>query len=144
MDVESQVLILESGRRVKYARCLIASGGRPKQLDLFQTVPAAIRDQYLTTFRTVEDFKRLEQMVRAGKDILIVGGGFLGSELACSVAYHGQKFASDSQQQQQQQPRVTQLFPEDGNMALVFPRYLFKWTTAKIRKCTIQKIIIVS
>jgi programmed cell death 8 (apoptosis-inducing factor) len=42
----------------------------------------------ITTFRTKDDFLDLEQNVSDPKckNIVIIGGGFLGSELACALA----------------------------------------------------------
>jgi programmed cell death 8 (apoptosis-inducing factor) len=41
----------------------------------------------------VDDYKRLADIIQSGnKRILIVGGGFLGSELACGVARFGRKY----------------------------------------------------
>jgi programmed cell death 8 (apoptosis-inducing factor) len=34
----------------------------------------------------IADFKNLHEIVRQGKTVAIVGGGFLGSELACALA----------------------------------------------------------
>lgn len=143
MDVESQVLLLESGRRIKYGKCLIASGGQPKQLPALSAATADLsptaRSQFLSTFRTVEDFQRLEKMVLEGKSILIVGGGFLGSELACSIAYRSKKLAAQTTEAAAEDiSKVTQVFPEDGNMALIFPRYLVDWTMEKIKQLGVQ------
>jgi hypothetical protein len=30
--------------------------------------------------------------------------------------------------------QITQIFPEDGNMGLIFPKYLSEWTTGKLRQ----------
>lgn len=126
MDVDSQLLTLNSGLRVKYSRVLLATGGRPKQLPLLDNASEQVKQRF-STFRTVQDFQRLESMVCGDqpKTILIVGGGFLGSELACSIAYRGTKCGGS---------RAVQLYPEDGNMALVFPKYLVQWTTERIQK----------
>lgn len=64
-------------------------------------------------------------MVTSGnKHIVIIGGGFLGSELACALARKGKKYGTT----------VTQVYPELGNMAAVFPEYLSKWTTSRVTK----------
>ena len=43
----------------------------------------------MTLFRGVDSFQRLHTVVAAGKDVTIVGGGFLGSELACALGHKG-------------------------------------------------------
>lgn len=40
----------------------------------------------------VEDFKSLETISRNVKSIVIIGGGFLGSELACALGRRGMSF----------------------------------------------------
>ncbi len=42
----------------------------------------------MTLFRKIEDYYRLEELVRHSGKIAIVGGGFLGSELACALAHN--------------------------------------------------------
>lgn len=52
----------------------------------------------------------------------MVGGGFLGSEMAVALAHKGRVHGTD----------VTQVFPEKGNMAKVLPEYLSQWSTARV------------
>ena len=54
-----------------------------------------------------------------------MGGGFLGSELAVCLA---QKKSRDLC------GRVLQVYPEVGNMGLVFPKDLSRWATEKVRQ----------
>ncbi|HET6922638.1 MAG TPA: FAD-dependent oxidoreductase, partial [Anaeromyxobacteraceae bacterium] len=60
-------------------------------------------------YRTVADFRRV-QALPVGKHVAVVGGGFIGSEIAASLATAGY--------------RVTLLFPEEGIGARLFPRDL--------------------
>ena len=57
--------------------------------------------------------------------MLLVGGGFLGSELAVVLAQKRARGLCG---------RVLQVFPEAGNMGLVFPKDLSRWATEKVRK----------
>ena len=59
---------------------------------------------------------------KGNKTIAIVGGGFLGSEIAVALAKQAKENGN----------KIIQVFPEDGNMSLVFPKYLTKWTTTKL------------
>ena len=124
LDVEAHVLTLDDGTRVKYNKVLLATGGTPKTLPLVNDLDESARE-HVSTFRTIEDLKHLEQVVKSGdKRILVVGGGFLGSELACALSKYGSKFNT----------AVTQVFPESGNMGQILPKYLTLWTTDKVRE----------
>lgn len=120
IDATKQVAYLEDGRKISYDKCLIATGGRPKLLPVLE----GIEKQHVTLYRTVDDFFKLDALTKKFKSITIVGGGFLGSELACALGERGQA---------NKQFSVTQLFPEKGNMAKVLPEYLSQWTTEKVK-----------
>ena len=66
----------------------------------------------------------MNQLVKEGKSVAIVGGGFLGSELACALGHASKKNGG----------KVFQIFPESGNLHRVLPEYLSEWTTKKIVK----------
>jgi len=44
---------------------------------------------HTTLYRNVDDFRSLEEVACKSKSIAIVGGGFLGSELACALGRKG-------------------------------------------------------
>jgi programmed cell death 8 (apoptosis-inducing factor) len=61
-------------------------GSTPQNLPLFENASQDIKDK-VTLFRGISDFEELEDIIASGaKSIAIIGGGFLGSELACSIA----------------------------------------------------------
>ncbi len=62
-------------------------GGRPKELPSLKDV-ADLKGR-MTVFRNIEDFQRLDSISRQVKSITIIGGGFLGSELACALGRRG-------------------------------------------------------
>ncbi|KAF1796248.1 apoptosis-inducing factor, mitochondrion-associated, C-term-domain-containing protein [Mucor lusitanicus] len=119
LNVEDHTVTLNDGSVIYYNKVLLATGGQPKQL------PATASDnKNVTTFRNIRDFQKLDKIAKDGAHIAVVGGGFLGSELAVALAHRSGK----------ENLKVTQIFPEDGNMANVFPGYLTKWTTSRVRK----------
>ena len=124
LNVEDQVLTLDNGQQVRYGKLLLATGGVPRQLSMVKALPAEVQKR-VTTYRTVADFRALKKTIEGPKHIAIIGGGFLGSELACALA---------RQTKANPELRITQIFPEDGNMGLVFPKYLSQWTTGKLRE----------
>ena len=62
-------------------------GSTPKNLELFEAADDKVKSMILP-YRTIDDFLELEENVHNPdvKNIVIIGGGFLGSELACSLA----------------------------------------------------------
>ena len=65
----------------------------------------------VTLFRKVEDFFKLNDITQKVKSISIIGGGFLGSELACALGARSRAPEYDMS--------VTQIYRENGNMAKV-------------------------
>lgn len=122
IDALGHSITLENGQKIKYAKLLIATGGKPKQHPAFKNINK--ENEHITMFRDVNDLKKLKRLLRHQKDILIVGGGFLGSELACALSTYGKQTGIN----------VTQIYNEDGNMAKVLPKYLSEWTTKKVNK----------
>ncbi|XP_044283355.1 apoptosis-inducing factor 1, mitochondrial isoform X4 [Varanus komodoensis] len=121
MDVRGNVVTLDNGTQISYDKCLIATGGSPRNLPVIERGGKEVQKK-LTLFRKIEDFRSLEKMSREVKSITIIGGGFLGSELACALGRKAQSRGLE----------VIQLFPENGNMGKVLPEYLSNWTTNKV------------
>jgi programmed cell death 8 (apoptosis-inducing factor) len=63
-------------------------GGKPKSLPSLSSAPKDVQE-HLTLFRNIDDFQRLDSISRKVKSITIIGGGFLGSELACALGRRG-------------------------------------------------------
>jgi len=127
LDVVGRKALLDNGMTVTYDKCLIATGGRPKNLPTLSNAPDNVKE-HVTLFRNIDDFRRLEAVSRKVQSITIVGGGFLGSELACAL---GRKAKSNGLE-------VVQVFPEEGNMGRVLPKYLSQWTTDKVKAEGVQ------
>ncbi|XP_055636630.1 apoptosis-inducing factor 1, mitochondrial isoform X2 [Toxorhynchites rutilus septentrionalis] len=125
IDVVNKKAILTDGTEIKYEKCLLATGARPKNLSVLEAAPLAVKD-HLTLFKSVHDFEELSDKLEAGGKIAIIGGGFLGSELSCALA----KFSEIRDKKLE----VYQLFHEDGNMGKILPEYLSQWTTDRVRE----------
>ncbi|XP_062392498.1 apoptosis-inducing factor 1, mitochondrial isoform X2 [Sardina pilchardus] len=123
MDVRGNKIRLQDGAEITYDKCLIATGGIPRNLQVIERAGDEVM-QRTTLFRKVEDFKSLGKVSREIKSVTIIGGGFLGSELACALGRRSEDLGLE----------VVQMYPEKGNMGKVLPEYLSNWTTAKVRK----------
>ncbi|XP_011330996.2 apoptosis-inducing factor 1, mitochondrial [Ooceraea biroi] len=120
IDVVNKTVVLEDDYEVKYNKCLVATGASPKNLPIFESAEDGVKDK-ITAFRTKDDFLDLEDNVAKSrcKNIAIIGGGFLGSELACVLARNYKS------------KRVYQIYKEKSIMSQVLPEYLSEWTTKK-------------
>ncbi|XP_058631487.1 apoptosis-inducing factor 1, mitochondrial isoform X2 [Onychostoma macrolepis] len=123
MDVRGNKVKLSDGAEISYEKCLIATGGVPRNLQVIDRAGEEVMKR-TTLFRKIEDFRSLEKISREVKSITIIGGGFLGSELACALGRRSTDLGFE----------VIQMFPEKGNMGKVLPEYLSNWTTEKVRK----------
>lgn len=84
IDRAAQRLKLADGRTVAYDRLLLATGAAPRKL----TLPGAER---ALTLRDQRDAEALRQAFAPGATVAIIGGGFIGLELAASAAKLGCK-----------------------------------------------------
>uniref|UniRef100_A0A672QDI1 Apoptosis-inducing factor 1, mitochondrial n=1 Tax=Sinocyclocheilus grahami TaxID=75366 RepID=A0A672QDI1_SINGR len=123
MDVRGNKVKLSDGAEISYEKCLIATGGVPRNLQVIDRAGEEVTKR-TTLFRKIEDLRSLETISREVKSITIIGGGFLGSELACALGRRSTDLGLE----------VIQMFPEKGNMGKVLPEYLSNWTTEKVRK----------
>ena len=127
LNVAEQKVVLDDGTELTYDKCLVATGSSPKTLDVFNGVPAKIRER-IHTYKSINDFLTVKSQIEKSKIVAIVGNGFLGSELACALSHYGQNGKL----------KVHQLFHEKGNMAKVLPSYLSQWTTQRIKEVGVE------
>lgn len=81
VDPDAHEFELESGSRHSYGKLLVATGGWPRKL----AIPGADLEGVMT-FRTLDDSSRVKATVRQGvRRALVVGGSFIGSEVAASL-----------------------------------------------------------
>ncbi|XP_055082556.1 apoptosis-inducing factor 1, mitochondrial isoform X16 [Periophthalmus magnuspinnatus] len=123
MDVRGNKVKLDDDTEISYDKCLIGTGGVPRNLQVIEKAGDEVMNR-TTLFRKIEDFKSLDNVSRNVKSITIIGGGFLGSELACALGRRSSETGLE----------VIQMFPEKGNMGKVLPEYLSNWTTEKVKK----------
>lgn len=122
IDPKKRQAYLDNGSIITYDKCLLATGGTPKNLPNISSAGEEVA-KHTTLFRNIDDYRSLEKSLGGAKSVAIVGGGFLGSELACALGKRSKN--SDLE--------VFQVFPESGNMGKVLPEYLSTWTTNKVK-----------
>lgn len=80
IDTARRQVTLANGQVLPYMRLLLATGGTARCLD----IPGSDLPEVLT-LRTVDDALLLAPRLHAGGRLLIVGGGFIGLEVAASA-----------------------------------------------------------
>ena len=99
LDLAARVARDEAGDEYRFERLLFATGGEPRRL------PFGGDD--VIYFRTAADFRRLHGLASERSTFAVIGGGFIGSEIAAALALHGRQ--------------VTMIVPEPAPGARVFP-----------------------
>ena len=112
IDTETKSLALSDTSTVSYGRLLLATGAQPRTLDL----PESDR---ILTYRTLADYRRLRGVVQAGSRAVVVGGGYIGAEVAAALA--------------QNDVTVTLLMSGETVQGHMFPRRLAQEVTEEFR-----------
>jgi 3-phenylpropionate/trans-cinnamate dioxygenase ferredoxin reductase subunit len=86
----------------KGEKILLATGGTPRRLPF--------GGDQIIYYRTLPDYRRLAELSQHNLTFAVVGGGFIGSEIAAALAMNGRQ--------------VTMLFPEAGIGAAIYPHDL--------------------
>ena len=84
VDPGRNVVGLDGGEEVPYDRLLVATGGRNRTL----TTPGAELPG-IFQLRTVEDCDRIRAVARSGARAVVIGLGFIGSEVSASLRQMG-------------------------------------------------------
>ena len=80
LDPHNKELQLENGETVTYDKLLVATGGRPRKLEVDGHTLKGIH--YL---RNIDDVDAIKTQMKTSENLVIVGGGYIGLEVA-SVA----------------------------------------------------------
>jgi NADPH-dependent 2,4-dienoyl-CoA reductase/sulfur reductase-like enzyme len=102
LDPARQTVIDDHGDEYGYQRLLLATGGRPRRLPF--------GEDHILYYRTVADFRRLHALAESRQHFTVIGGGFIGAEIAAALAMNGKQ--------------VTLIFPDGAIGARVFPAEL--------------------
>ena len=105
LDSGAKIARERTGRTFGYSKLLLATGGQPRRL----SIPGGDLDG-VCYFRTYADYIRLRAAADKGKSAVVIGGGFIGSELAAALNMVGRE--------------VTMVLPEPYLVNRVFPEPL--------------------
>jgi 3-phenylpropionate/trans-cinnamate dioxygenase ferredoxin reductase component len=102
LDAAKKTATDDAGDVYSYEKLLLATGGSVRRL------PDA--DENMIYFRTAADFLKLRKLCERNSDFVVIGGGFIGSEVAAALAMNGK--------------RVTMIFPSNAIGSRVYPQPL--------------------
>ena len=80
VDTQGRIVELESGERIPFDALLLTTGGRPRALPVQGTELEGV--YYL---RDIGDSERIGAELDGGRRLVVVGAGFIGSEVAASA-----------------------------------------------------------
>ncbi len=97
----------DKGDVFTYQKLLLATGGRPRRLPF--------GDDQIIYFRTLADYRRLRALTETGRRFAVIGGGFIGSEIAAALTLNGKE--------------VVMIFPGKDIGDHVFPQALAQFVS---------------
>jgi NADPH-dependent 2,4-dienoyl-CoA reductase/sulfur reductase-like enzyme len=104
VDKTGKLVVDDRGTVYTFDRLLLATGGTPRHL------PFDTTGNRIIYYRSVDDYRRLRALAGTGQRFAVIGGGFIGSEIAAALALNGKQ--------------VVMMFPEASIGARVFPAAL--------------------
>jgi len=112
LDLDAHTALDDAGDGYAYERIVLATGGMPRRLD--------DGDDAIVYYRTLADYRRVRALSDEGKRFLVVGGGFIGSEIGAALRLQGRD--------------VTMVFPDPGIGTRTFPKHLSDFVTDYYRE----------
>jgi len=112
IDTAARSVTDGGGNVYSFEKLLLATGGSPKRLPF--------GDEHILYFRTVADYRRLRELCERGRRFAVIGGGFIGSELAAALAMNKKE--------------VVMVFPGKGICERMFPADLSEFVTNYYRE----------
>jgi 3-phenylpropionate/trans-cinnamate dioxygenase ferredoxin reductase subunit len=77
-------LVFDDGREVAYSKLALTTGGRARHITISQAAQAE-RARNFHYLRTIDDVLAIRSRFQAGQRLVIVGGGYVGLEVAASA-----------------------------------------------------------
>lgn len=99
LDLDRKEARDQAGDVYTFDKLLLATGGKPRRLPF--------GGDNIIYFRSLDSYRRLRALAEQHDRFVVIGGGFIGSEIAAALAMQGK--------------HVTMLFPEGGIGARQFP-----------------------
>jgi 3-phenylpropionate/trans-cinnamate dioxygenase ferredoxin reductase component len=112
IDVAAKTVTDNAKNVYEFEKLLLATGGTPRRL--------GFGGEDIIYFRTLATYQRLRKLTEKGRRFAVIGGGFIGSELAAALAMN--------------QKEVVMTFPGKGICERMFPNDLSQFVTDYYQK----------
>ena len=97
----------KKNNKYTYEKLLLATGGK--------VIKLPFGEEHILYYRTLRDYEKLILLTKTKNDFIVIGGGFIGTEIAAALSMSGKK--------------VTIVFPEKLIGGRVFPKDLAEFVT---------------
>lgn len=112
LDPDKKVITTATGEAYAYGKLLLATGG--------SVIRLPFGGEEIIYLRDLEDYRRIRLLADEKKHFAVIGGGFIGSEIANSLVKNEQA--------------VTMIFPEAAVCGNIFPEEIASHLTHKFRE----------
>lgn len=110
---------LEDGTVIGYTKLLLATGSEPAKIN-------GPEDERAIFFRNWTDYRKLRELSGHNRHILVIGGGYIGAELAAGLV--------------QNQTKVTLIYPDETLGSKQFPEEIAKEYEAAFQKAGVTLV----
>ncbi len=111
LDPRSKQITDDQGVVYQFDKLLLATGSTPRRLPF--------GGDEIIYYRTLDDYERVRQLAARGGTLVVIGAGFIGSEMAAALAMNG--------------TRVALVFPDDAIGSRLYPAHLAQAVTTLFR-----------
>ena len=105
LDAQNKRVTDDQGNVHTFDKLLLATGATPRRL--------SFGAEQIIYYRTLDDYQRLRALAEHGRRFAVIGGGFIGSEVAAALAMNGKQ--------------VVLAFPDEGIGSRMFPADLARF-----------------
>jgi 3-phenylpropionate/trans-cinnamate dioxygenase ferredoxin reductase component len=119
LDLQHKRVVDDRGTEYGFDKLLLATGVTPRRLPF--------GGHGITYYRTLKDYQRLRQEAARGQRFAVIGGGFIGSEIAAALAMNGKE--------------VVMILPEAGIGSRLFPSDLSAFLNDYYREHGVEVLI---
>lgn len=121
LDPDTHTAWDERGTSIEYQKLLLATGGKPKRLDV-----DGAQIEGVSYYRTLEDYLALESRLDRLQHALVLGGGFISIEMAAALRHKGKE--------------VTFVYPHAYPLSKLLPRDLGQFVAEYYREKGVETV----